>query len=97
MPDLEALRDLGGQVQPPPLEALEDVARRRGRRLAASTVLAAGLAVAVAVALIAFDGAREAGPDPILPSPSPTRVTPSPTPTERPLPPPTRRTPRTPR
>ena len=72
MPDLDELRSLAHQLQPPSLERLADTARRRDRR--AATVVAAGVAGLVATATAVVVGVTGPGDDdsPIDPASSPT-------------------------
>lgn len=83
MLDLDKLRSLGDQIQPPSLALLEETARRRDRRAAVTTVgsgLAAALVVVAGVVALQTMGDDRARPDPIVtPTPTP-QVTPTPSP-----------------
>jgi hypothetical protein len=84
--ELESLRALADRVQPPPLEALEEVARRRTRRAAAVAALGCALSVLVVALGVAVATAHDdhSSPRPVVPpTPTPT-VAPSPTPTPSP-------------
>jgi hypothetical protein len=76
VPDLTSLRSLGDRVQPPPLGALQDVARRRSR-LSATLAAVGAVAVAVVATVVFLLVPREdrAVPEPVHPpAPSPTRT-----------------------
>jgi hypothetical protein len=78
VPDLGSLRSLGSQVQPPPLELLEDVARRRARVAAMLATTGGVAAVTIAlVLLVVLPREGRAVPEPVQ-TPTPT-VTRSPT------------------
>ena len=63
VPELDVLREVGGRFQPPPLEALESVARRRDRRRTGA-VLGGCVAVMVVVGgALASSDLRAAPPD----------------------------------
>lgn len=79
MPDLDELRSLAHQLQPPSLESLAGTARRRDRRVA--TVVAAGVAGVVATAtavvvVVTSPGGDDSTIDP-APSPSPSVAVPT--------------------
>ena len=86
MPDLDPMRTIAHRATAPPFESLEEVARRRDRRSAVTTVV--GLTVAALIVVggaVAVTGSDDdATPEPIItPSPTPT-PTPSPTSAESP-------------
>ncbi|HEU5037434.1 MAG TPA: hypothetical protein VFT70_10540 [Nocardioides sp.] len=76
MSELDVLRRLGDQVEPPPFEALRATARRRDRRAAAIT----GVAVVAAVAAMSLAGLYIGRDDARQPEPAP-----APAPDSRPL------------
>lgn len=79
MPELDLLRELSGELHPPPYDDLVAVSRTRRRRaaLGAATAVATAVIVAVAsVALIGSDGGAQ------RPEPAPSPVSPTPTPDE---------------
>lgn len=78
--ELETLRTVADRVQPPPFEALEEVARRRTHRTAATAVVGCVLSVLVVVGgVLAVSARDDHATPPIAPTPSPTPVLPSPT------------------
>jgi hypothetical protein len=86
--ELETLRSVADRVRRPAFEALEEVARRRTRRTAATVVVGCMLTVVAIAGGIVVATARDdrSAPEPIItPSPTPTS-TPSPTPTPEPSP-----------
>lgn len=79
MPDLTQLHELTGQVRPPDLQQLSDLAVRRRRRTAAMLVTGVTAATALAVALtVGLVGQRSSDAAPVTPDTPPE---PSPTPT----------------
>jgi len=74
MPDLNVLRDLGNEVQPPTLDSLRRTARRRNRRAAAAAVVACVTAVVVVIGggALLVEGGERAAPKPATRPTTPT-------------------------
>jgi len=71
MSDLDVLRELAGELRPPPYDTLVGVARTRRRRLAvAASVSAAAAVVGVVLGVQSMTGHTETAP-PVAPSPTP--------------------------